>query len=180
VAILAVFETLGERTLIRIDTVKDFIAELGFLDEGTVDAVVTEFADVVIEVVLAKIAIDAHVGIFETHAVRPIGRVLAFDIPEREHGNILPKLRELFEEGTRKIERTSILQWIPAVPPPILLIVNFVRLVASIERYDVFPGETTFSLVERPLVAERLSSLHPAGGTESRWWNSVSDIVDRR
>ena len=179
-AILAVFETLGERTLIRIDTVKDFIAELGFLDEGTVDAVVTEFADIVVEVVLAKIAIDAHVGIFEAHAVRPIGRVLAFDIPEREHGAILPKLRELFEEGTRKIERTSVLQWIPTVSPPVLLVIDFERFFRAVECDDVLARKIAFPRIKCSFIAKTLSALHSAVRTECRGRNGVSDIVDRR
>lgn len=72
VTILAVLETFRERALVCIDAIETFVAKFTFMDERAINAVVAEFADIAIQIILSVVAIDAQITIFQAGTVRAV------------------------------------------------------------------------------------------------------------
>ncbi len=86
----------------------------------------------------------------------------------RDFRNASGKLRELFEERPVEIEIATVVEGIPRVRPPEILVVHLERLVRRKNRNDRFARSVAIATVEVALVAKGKAALLAAIGTEGR------------
>lgn len=76
---------------------------------------------------------------------------------------------ELPEEPATEIERPPIIQAVPSIAPPHILLEDLVGAIRRIEGNDFLTRVVASSLVQMPLIANRPSALLATEGTESGW-----------
>jgi hypothetical protein len=87
---------------------------------------------------------------------RDIG-VVAVDtisINERYARDMASDFFILFKETFRKIKETSIACSIPTISPPFFLVIDHIRLIRRVHRYNFAAGKIAFSVIQFSLISK--------------------------
>ena len=114
--------------------------------------------------ILAPKCDSGQVAVFVLPGVICVVAVLALLIDERESRNCELQFPELLKKRSTEIELAAVVQRVPSITPPNLLLVHFERGIRRIHRDNLGSREVTLALVHVSLIAERESSLLTAVG----------------
>ena len=118
--------------------------------------------------ILAPKCDSGQVAVFVLPGVVCVVAVLALLIDEREPRNCELQFPELLEERSTEIKLAAVVQRVPSITPPDLLLVHLERRIGRIHRDDVASGEIALPFVHVTLVtkgeAALLSTVGAVGG----------------
>jgi len=171
---------LGIPAGVAVVALDALIAERRVVAEHAVNAVAGILGEVVKEAILVCFGGNVEIAVFLVVAVVAVVAVLAIGNSNPPMGYSVVKFDPLRKEWLGRIERSPMIQCIPLVTMPRVLLKYGKYHVRWIHGNEFLAGEITLPSVERSVIPPRHPSLHPTLRTVRGRWNELLFAIESR
>jgi hypothetical protein len=156
---------LAEFAVIHFIAICHFITKFNVVGSKAVQRVFGIIGPVAVSTVFHPAAGKSQIAVFGMILVGCIFAVFAFAaVSHCRVGNGLEQLIELFKKRFVKIVRAPVLQWVPLVGEPKLLVKDFVGFIGGVDGNNGFATQVAFSVVKFSFITEGQPADLPAIG----------------